>query len=47
MRNNSNILNARSVKTMKEYIATGYAAADCNAEVVKVNYENVSRTKSC
>ena len=47
MRNNSNTLKARSEKTMAEYIATGAAAADCNAEVVKVNDENVSRTKSC
>ena len=46
-RNDSNTLNTRSMKTMNEYIVTGDAAADCNDEVVKVNEENVSRTKSC
>ena len=46
-RKNSNTLNARSMKSMNGYIATGDAAADCNDEVVKINYENVSRTKSC
>ena len=46
-RKDSNTLNTRSVKTMEEYIATGDAVADCNAEVLEVNDENLSRTKSC